>query len=70
MRAFRALGPLAVQHQVKLTFSDIVAGEVQGHIRRDAAEQTEKLRTALSKALRTDHNVQVAAFPPDHSFCH
>ena len=49
MRALRALGPVAAQHEIKLIFSDIIAGEVQTHIRRVAAEQADKLRTALNQ---------------------
>lgn len=68
MRALRALGPVAAQHHVKLVFSDIVAGEVQAHIRMDASEQAEKLRTALNqyrKAWRRTELVTDLAVPVD-----
>jgi hypothetical protein len=64
MRALRALGPLTTQHNVRLIFSDIVAGEVQTHIKRTATDQAEKLRTALNqyrKAWRRDEDVATLA---------
>lgn len=68
MRALLALGPLASQHGVKLIFSDIVAGEVQSHISRSAAEQAEKLRSAINqyrKAWRRPEGLDVLAGPID-----
>jgi len=68
MRALRALGPLAAQHDVKLVFSDIIAGEVQTHIKRAALDQAEKLRTALNhyrKAWRRPEAVAALAPPVD-----
>ncbi|KDP93507.1 hypothetical protein ER13_00915 [Brevundimonas sp. EAKA] len=68
MRALRALGPVAAQHEIKLIFSDIIAGEVQTHIRRVAAEQADKLRTALNqyrKAWRRIEAVTDLAVPVD-----
>jgi hypothetical protein len=68
MRALKALGPLATQHDVRLLFSDIIAGEVRAHIARAAAEQAEKLRTTLNqyrKAWRRAEAVADLAPPID-----
>ena len=68
MRALLALGPLASQHDVRLVFSDIIAGEVKTHIRRAATDQAEKLRTALNhyrKAWRRTEAVGDLAPPID-----
>lgn len=68
MQALRAPGPVATQHGVKLIFSDIVAGEVQAHIYRAAADQADKLRASINqyrRAWRRTEDVTALAAPID-----
>lgn len=68
MQALRAPGPVANRHGVKLIFSDIVAGEVQAHICRAAADQADKLRASINqyrRAWRRSEDVAALAAPID-----
>lgn len=67
-RALQALGPVAGQHAIRVVFSDVVAGEVQAHIQRDATEKAEKLSGALNqyrKAWRRPEKLSELALPVD-----
>jgi hypothetical protein len=67
-KALQAVGPVCEQHGIRLVFSEVTAGEVQAHIHKAAADQSEKLRAALNqyrKAWRRAETVAELAPPVD-----